>query len=396
MTKIAICGACGQMGHTIYKTLLSSTEFEISFGVDGYNSGDLPYPIFPTFDDATTTVDAVIDFSNPNSLDSVLDYALSHNTKLVLATTGHSAEQQAKIISASEKISIFKASNMSLGVNLLANLAKEAAKFLGDDYDVEIIETHHNKKLDAPSGTAITLANAIQSVRDLQPIYGRHHDSQRRSPNEIGIHAVRGGTVVGKHDVCFFGKGEVLKLSHESESKELFVLGALRATKFLIAKQNGLYDMNSIIADEYAVTTIAREDNNALIALDNIPANSFSKLLLKIKEHNIILDMISQAINKAGAVSISFSLQDKDSEEMMSLLSEMNLEYAIYHEATKINIEGPGMEHKSGVALDVLNYMRKAGASVLAITTSETKISCCIETTNADIAVETLKSNFQI
>jgi len=397
MINIAICGASGRMGRTIYKNLIASNEFEIVFGVDACPPTDMPFPVYKSFTECDLSADVIIDYSTPKALEDILDYAIANEAKIVLCTTGHSAEQLELISEASKRIPIFKSSNMSLGVNLLANLAKEATKFLGDTYDVEIIETHHNAKLDAPSGTALMLADAVRDVRsNLVPSYGRHGDSTRRNPSDIGIHAVRGGTVVGKHEVCFFGTGEEIKLSHESESKEVFIRGSLRAAKYLLDKSHGIYDMNSIIGDYYAVTTITGEKDITLIALDKTTPSDFICLLKHIAEENINLDMISQSINNDGTVSVSFTLSDFDNQKMFNLLDRANFTYYKLSSTAKLSIEGAGMEHKSGVALDVLNILTAMNASIFAITTSETKISCCINSSSLCKAEEALKEHYGI
>ena len=218
MIKIAISGAAGRIGRTIFKSLIGSTEFEAVFGVDVNGADDLPYPVYKSFAASPLDADVVIDFSSPAALDDILAYAAEKEAKLVLATTGYTPEQEKRVEYAANTVPVFRASNMSLGVNLLGSLAKEAAKFLGEDYDIEIVETHHNHKLDSPSGTALTLANEINSVRDnsLEYTYGRHEAKHRREKNELGIHAVRRGTVVGNHEVMFLGTGEVIPLAHES------------------------------------------------------------------------------------------------------------------------------------------------------------------------------------
>ena len=278
MIKIAISGAGGRIGRTMYKSLIGSTEFEAVFGVDVNGADDLPYPVYKSFAASPLDADVVIDFSSPSALDDILAYAAEKKAKLVLATTGYTPEQEKRVEYAAGIVPVFRASNMSLGVNLLANLAKDAAKFLGEDYDIEIVETHHNHKLDSPSGTALTLANEINSVRDnsLAYTYGRHEAKHRRERNELGIHAVRGGTVVGKHEVMFLGTGEVITLKHESENKEVFVRGALRAAKFLMDKESGLYDMTSIIAQNYAVTSVTSETDVALVTLPRISFDTTS------------------------------------------------------------------------------------------------------------------------
>ena len=341
--------------------------------------------------------DVVIDFSSPSALDDILAYAAEKKAKLVLATTGYTPEQEKRVEYAAGIVPVFRASNMSLGVNLLANLAKDAAKFLGEDYDIEIVETHHNHKLDSPSGTALTLANEINSVRDnsLAYTYGRHEAKHRRERNELGIHAVRGGTVVGKHEVMFLGTGEVITLKHESENKEVFVRGALRAAKFLMDKESGLYDMTSIIAQNYAVTSVTSETDVALVTLPRISFDGFLALLDAIKRNDINLDMISHHFNADATVAVSFTLGDADVKKAEGLIPA-DIPSTTVRGAAKITTEGAGMQHRSGVAADVLSALRAAGAEVLSITTSETQISCCIDAKSLPAAEAAVKSYYGI
>ena len=397
MIRIAISGAAGRIGRTMYKSLIGSTEFEAVFGVDVNGAEDLPYPVFRSFEEAPDGADVVIDFSSPAALDDIIAYAQRTGCGLVLATTGYTPEQEEKVQKIAESLPVFRASNMSLGVNLLANLAKEAAKFLGEDYDIEIVETHHNRKLDSPSGTALTLANEINSVRDnsLTYTYGRHEAKHRRERGEIGIHAVRGGTVVGKHEIMFLGTGEVITLMHESENKEVFVRGALRAAKFLTDKQSGLYDMTSIIAQNYAVTSVSAETDVALVTLPRISFDAFLALLTDIKRNDVNLDMISHHFNADGTVAVSFTLGEDDLGKTESLIPEGTAGGTLKG-AAKITAEGAGMQHKSGVAADVLSVLRGAGAEVYAITTSETQISCCIDAKSLPSAEEAVKHYYGI
>ena len=384
MIKIAISGAGGRIGRTMYKSLIGSTEFEAVFGVDVNGADDLPYPVYKSFAASPLDADVVIDFSSPSALDDILAYAAEKKAKLVLATTGYTPEQEKRVEYAAGIVPVFRASNMSLGVNLLANLAKDAAKFLGEDYDIEIVETHHNHKLDSPSGTALTLANEINSVRDnsLAYTYGRHEAKHRRERNELGIHAVRGGTVVGKHEVMFLGTGEVITLKHESENKEVFVRGALRAAKFLMDKESGLYDMTSIIAQNYAVTSVTSETDVALVTLPRISFDGFLALLDAIKRNDINLDMISHHFNADATVAVSFTLGDADVKKAEGLIPA-DIPSTTVRGAAKITTEGAGMQHRSGVAADV-------------ITTSETQISCCIDAKSLPAAEAAVKSYYGI
>lgn len=249
MIKAILVGASGKMGGFITDCAANDTEIEVIAGVDKVNIGQ-KYPIFPDFDSINLKADVIIDFSHVALLDSLLDYATKSNTPVVIATTGYSAEQIEKIKDAANKIPVFFTFNMSIGVNLLCSLAKKAASVLGGDFDVEIIEKHHNLKIDAPSGTAIMLANAVNSQFNdsYNYEYDRHSKRAKRPKNEIGIHSVRGGTIVGEHDVIFAGRDEVITLSHSATSKEVFAVGAIRAAKFISSKNPGLYDMNDVMS----------------------------------------------------------------------------------------------------------------------------------------------------
>ena len=248
MIKAILVGCCGKMGGNITNCANNDGQIKIVAGVDKINTGK-DYPVFSDFKDINVDADVIIDFSHISLLDGILNYAKQKNMPVVLATTGYSAEHIEKIKEFSKFIPIFFTFNMSIGVNLLCSLAQKASKILGGDFDIEIIEKHHNQKIDAPSGTAIMLANAINKEFDdsLNYEYDRHSKRNKRPKNEIGIHSVRGGTIVGEHDVIFAGRDEVITLSHQALSKEVFAVGALRAAKFLINKPSGLYDMNNIM-----------------------------------------------------------------------------------------------------------------------------------------------------
>ena len=249
MTKIVICGANGKMGKNIYNCIAERDNCEVVAGVDVYTKQYADFPIVETLAQLPEKPDVIIDFSNPALLDSLLDYCLSTGTPLVIGSTGYDDEQTAKIKSAAAQIPVFFTFNMSLGINLLVELAKKAASILGDRFDIEIVEKHHNQKIDAPSGTAIMLANAINETLDNSKhyVYDRHSRRQKREKSEIGMHAIRGGTIVGEHDVIFAGNDEVITLSHSAASKTVFAEGAVNAALFLKDKPAGLYDMSRLI-----------------------------------------------------------------------------------------------------------------------------------------------------
>ncbi len=251
MIKTILCGSGGKMGAFVANAAIKDGNLEIVAGVDKFNNGQA-FPVFNSFSEVTKKADVIIDFSNPSTLDSMLEYALCTKTPVVFATTGYSAEQVEKIKAAAKEIPVFFTFNMSIGVNLICSLAKKAAAVLGDGFDIEIVEKHHNQKIDAPSGTAIMLANAVNGeFGDTKTYeYDRHSKRQKRSKNEIGIHSVRGGTIVGEHDVIFAGHDEVITVSHAAYSREVFAVGAVRAARFIADKTAGLYDMNSIMSFE--------------------------------------------------------------------------------------------------------------------------------------------------
>ncbi|MDO5014979.1 MAG: 4-hydroxy-tetrahydrodipicolinate reductase [Clostridia bacterium] len=237
--KIILCGANGRMGQVICSIVDKSEKNEIVAKVDT----DFD------FSEITSNGDVIIDFSNPSSLDDLLKYATQNKIPVVLATTGYSDEQLKKIEDSSKLIPIFKSANMSLGVNLIANLASKAAKILKDDFDIEIIEAHHNQKLDAPSGTALLIADKVNNElsNKMNYEYDRHTKYEKREKSEIGIHSVRGGTIVGEHEIIFAGPDEIVKISHSARSREIFANGAIKSAEFLIDKNPGIYDMNDLL-----------------------------------------------------------------------------------------------------------------------------------------------------
>lgn len=249
MINILITGAGGKMGRALALCAAEDPEIKIICGVDRADC-NADFPVYRSFADIRETPDVVIDFSNPSLLSDLLEFCTKKHIPLVIATTGYTEAQTEQIKAAAKKIPLFFTFNMSVGINLLCCLAKKAAAILGDAFDIEIVEKHHNQKIDAPSGTALMLANAInREFGDKKHYeYDRHSRRQKREKSEIGIHSVRGGTIVGEHEVIFAGHDEVITLSHSAGSKEIFAAGALKAAKFLQNKNAGLYDMTGVIS----------------------------------------------------------------------------------------------------------------------------------------------------
>ncbi len=252
MIKVAIVGCNGKMGHYVAGAVAQSVDCETLFGIDAFGQSKYDFPVYSSFDEAVGVPDVIIDFSHPSTLDGMLGFALERSVPCVICTTGYSKEQVARIKAAGEKIAVFYSGNMSLGINLLIELSKQAARVLGGAFDIEIVEKHHNLKLDAPSGTALMIADGISETLEEEPqyVYDRHAYRKKRSKNEIGIHSVRGGTIVGEHEVIFAGHDEVVTVSHQAQSKEVFAAGAVKAAAFLAGKGAGMYDMGSLLAEK--------------------------------------------------------------------------------------------------------------------------------------------------
>ena len=251
MLKIILSGCNGKMGRVITDIVNKRNDASIVAGVDLDISQNGPFPVFNSFKDITCDADVIIDFSNPAVLSSMLDFAKEKKMPVVVSTTGFSDKQIADIKSVSAEIPVFFSFNMSLGINLLAELCRKAAAIL-EGFDIEIIEKHHNQKIDAPSGTAILLANEINDELKgkMEYEYDRHSKREKRKENEIGIHAVRGGTIVGEHEVIFAGRDEIITLSHSARSKEVFAVGAVNAAFFLKGKSAGMYSMKELVAEK--------------------------------------------------------------------------------------------------------------------------------------------------
>lgn len=249
MTRIILSGCCGKMGTAIRNLAAGRNDLEIVAGVDKYDNGACTFPVYESFDKLDVEGDVIIDFSNPSMLESMLEYCISSSTPCVIATTGYTDEQIEQIKLASNKVAVFFTFNMSLGINLMIELAKKATQILGDNFDIEIIEKHHNQKIDAPSGTAIMLANAISEELPaaVKYEYDRHSKRAKRDKAEIGIHSVRGGTIVGEHEVIFAGHDEIVSIKHQAMSKEIFAAGSLNAAVFLSDKKQGIYDMSAVL-----------------------------------------------------------------------------------------------------------------------------------------------------
>lgn len=250
MIRTVIYGCNGKMGQILSNQLLEQDEFQIVAGIDRFPQTAInPFPVFEDPLDYKGEVDTIIDFSNPSNISKLLEFSLRKKASLVIATTGYSEEQLQRIKVVATEIPILHSANMSLGINVLSRVLRQISGILSESFDIEIIEKHHNKKADAPSGTAYLLANRINEAlgSNYSFVYGREGAEAKRGTNEIGIHAVRGGTIAGEHSVIFAGLDEVIEFKHTALSKNIFATGAIKAASFLNGKPNGLYSMDDVL-----------------------------------------------------------------------------------------------------------------------------------------------------
>ena len=247
MVKVLINGCNGKMGQVLSERIRDTQDIEVLCGVDKIDTGDNNYPVFTDIHSINLIPDVIIDFSIPVATFPILDFAKKNSIPIVIATTGFTEKEEEKIKEISKNLPVFKSSNMSYEINLMSKLVASLAKKLPES-DIEIVETHHNRKVDAPSGTALILADSINEActNEFEYEYNRHAKREKRAKNEIGIHSLRGGTEAGKHTVIFFGNNESLEITHNVTSRSVFADGAIKAANFIIHKDNGLYSMNDL------------------------------------------------------------------------------------------------------------------------------------------------------
>ena len=250
MIKILLVGCNGKMGTMISTVAQNSTTLTIAAGFDSKTEGNFNYPVYDSISNVKEHVDVVLDFSRPAAFDSISKFVLDRKIPVVFCTTGYSREQLRSIDELSSQIPVFHSANMSIGINIVNNILKTISNTLYKDFDIEIIEKHHNQKVDAPSGTALLLANTIKDSisEETEFNYGREGIA-KRDHKEIGIHAIRGGNIIGDHEVIFAGKGEVIEIKHSAISREVFAVGALKACEYIYGKAPGMYSMDNVVND---------------------------------------------------------------------------------------------------------------------------------------------------
>ena len=250
MVKIFLNGCCGRMGKAIANLCYNNPDYKIVAGGDIIENKNYDFPVYTSLSECTEDFDVIIDFSNAKAVPTILEFALSRKKPFICCTTALSDDTVSAILSASEKIAVFKSANMSLGINMMVELCKQATRILYPEFDIEIVEAHHNRKLDAPSGTAMMIASAIdQEISDnVEYVYDRHCVNKARSKNEIGISSIRGGNIVGEHSAMFISDEEILTISHSAQTRDVFAKGALTAAKFMAGKEKGYFTMSDVIA----------------------------------------------------------------------------------------------------------------------------------------------------
>ncbi len=388
MIRLMISGANGFMGQVVARIAAEDKNMSVVCGVDKITDRfENPFPVYSCFTDIHEEADVIVDFSRPDALSDILAYAVKTNTPAVLCTTGYTEDDIAAIKTAAESVALFKSANMSLGVNLQMDLIKQLAEFLGHDYDIEIIEKHHNRKVDAPSGTALALADVLNDAlhHELNYVYGRTPESGKREPKDIGIHSIRGGTVVGEHQVAFYGNDEVITVTHEAQSRQVFAVGAVRAARFLAGKPAGLYAMDDFIKNPHVIRNMYFDQNQSMISVSNIPPDSLTLagLFEALTTSGVNIDIITQSILTSGLINLSFSLSKHDLKRATTAMSEYideldGTEMTVLEDVTKVTVEGSGMEREAGVAARLFSALALENIPVKAISTSEIKIAFCV------------------
>lgn len=384
MKNILVCGINGHMGQILEEQIQKSDIFSLAAGVDIADGEGNGYKIYQNIFDCAEKIDVVIDFSRPAALENNLRFCKERNIPIIIATTGYTIEDRIMMQKYAEDIPIFFSANMSMGVNLQMSLCKEAAQFLGTSADIEIIEKHHHRKVDAPSGTALAIADSINTAYTppLSYTYGRSPESGKRKPGELGFHSVRGGSIVGEHDVLFICEQEVLEIKHTAESREIFAHGALRAAAFIWSKPCGMYDMHDVIAESQQKFGLEFCEDSALIVCSGFT------------EPASLLSVISDAALHTGNIktgtdsSMEISVPMNELAYVETILNKNNISYII--PATfLIRISGIISNEILSKAFNALS-----GIKVVSFCASKTELTVWVNDTVKEIAKDAILKAF--
>lgn len=390
MLNVIINGACGKMGRMLSEMMAMQEDMTVIAGVDKFAAGaTASFPLFEKLSQVTVDADVVIDFSRPDALYDIIDYCKAHKSACVLATTAYGEKEQRAVADAAKEIAIFRSANMSVGVNLLIDLIKQAAITL-KDFDIEIVEAHHNTKVDCPSGTALMLADAINEVAngEKEYVYGRHTKTERRAKRELGIHSVRGGTITGDHDVKFIGPDEIVEVRHIAQSRAIFAGSALKAAQYVAGKPAGIYDMQDMLLENSAVTNLFADPDQALLNVQ-VPfaGGAVSALFAGLAQAGIVVDMISQSAPRNDGIDLAITVPAQDFAQACAAVAQCGAKLTFSKApVAKLTVNGIGMQRQSGVAAKVFETLAGAGMTPYIITTSETSIAVCLEVDQLEAA----------
>ena len=380
MINLLINGVNGKVGQIICRCVQSMDNVSIAAGVDKYQGIQNSFPVYDDINKVKEKFDVIIDFSRPDALEGLLEYSKAKGCGAVIATTGCSEEQKQKIKEYSKYFPLFYSANMSLGVNLQIELCKKAAEFLGEDFDIEIIEKHHNQKVDAPSGTALAIADGINEVfhNKKEYIYGRTpKERHKRDTKEIGLHAVRGGTVVGEHDVGFYGHDEIIQILHTAQSREVFAVGAIRAAIFLCGKKPGLYNMSHIIAETNADKTVFAENNVSAVFVSGVNPLLAAHVIDGAEMINMFSNGMS-FVSKNAAVNTG-AIEDECSNASIHVIDNLS----------KITVKAPEAEKK------VIELLAGSNISIVLFSSDKDGASLCVPQKDTDEVIQLLTENIK-
>jgi len=399
MIRIVIMGICGQMGHALYHAAKESSEFTVAAGVDRLADAAFACPIYPSLEKVAEAYDVVIDFSVPAALEAELCTARKLKKPVVVCTTGLTEAHQALLQEAAQDTAIFQSGNMSVGVNLQMQLLRQASAALGAGFDVGIVERHHRKKVDAPSDSAHSLANAVNSQREeaLEHKYGRSERNRRRPDNEIGFHSVRGGTIVGEHEVSFIGTDEIIEITHKAFSKRVFAEGALRAAAFLTGKENGFYNMENVLAESETAEETEKEAITAqaavLLTIETPAAETalLAEAAEALSEAEIPTDLLSYLPLADERTALGMALQASDLGNALEALQPLQ----VAHETLDVQVQG-GITKLcfacKANAANILPKLAAKGVNPMLFAADAGRIALCIKNSDRAAAAEVLET----
>lgn len=396
MIKIILHGCSGRMGSVLTDLIAPMDSMEVVAGIDVVTT-NRAYPIFSSLEACTVSADVIIDFSSAASLVTYLPTAIQHKLPVVVATTGLTADALDLLDQAAHKIAVFRSGNMSLGINLVQQLLQSTTQVLGEKWDVEIIEKHHHFKKDAPSGTALMLAQSIKeaSSKSLYNVCGREGGNVLRQSDEIGIHSLRGGTIVGEHEVFFAGEDEVISIGHQAFSRKIFATGAIAAARYLVHQKQGLFTMQEMINETQIGSTLSVSHDEVLVSITNIGADAtiISHLYTACAQNDISLEMINQTPQ-----ALSFTIKEKQSQTAEYVLTKICADFPevcfrIEDKVTKLTFSA---EQQKDVASRLFTRMTQEKIPLVALHTLGSTISCLVPTAFSDHTIRLVNTEFGI